>query len=173
MDYSKISPGEIPEKVHAIIEIPAGSNVKFEVDKDSNALFVDRVMYSAVHYPTHYGYVPNTLANDGDPADILVVCHHDLPAGSVIKCRLIGALMMEDESGIDEKLVAVPVTKVDPMYKDVQELNDLPQIILDRIKEFNETYKNLELNKWVKVKDFVGKEEATKILQDAVDRYQG
>lgn len=173
MDYSKISPGEIPEKVHAIIEIPAGSNVKFEVDKDSNAIFVDRVMYSAVQYPTHYGYVPNTLANDGDPADILVVCHHDVPAGAVFKCRLIGALIMEDESGLDEKLIAVPVTKVDPMYKNVEKLEDLPEIILQRIKEFNETYKNLEPNKWVKVKEFVGKEEATKLLQEAVDRYEG
>lgn len=172
MDYSKITPGEIPENVHAIIEISAGSNVKFEVDKDSNALFVDRVMYSSVNYPTHYGYVPNTLANDGDPADILVICHNDLPAGCVIKCRLIGALVMEDESGMDEKLIAVPVTKVDPTFEKVEKLEDLPEILLKRIKEFNETYKNLEPNKWVKIKDFVGKEEATKLLQEAVDRYK-
>ncbi len=172
MDITKIGHGENPEKVHAIIEIPYGSNIKYELDKESGAIFVDRVMYSAMYYPANYGFVPNTLAKDGDPADIMVLCDYPLLPGSVIKCRLIGVLVMEDESGMDEKLIAVPVSKVDPTYDNIKTIDDLPKHTLDKIKNFFETYKILEPNKWVKVKEYKGKEEAEKILQEAIENYK-
>ena len=171
MDLSKIKAGENPEKVHAIIEIPYGSNIKYEIDKKSGALFVDRVMYSAMYYPANYGFVPNTLAADGDPADIMVLNEYPLQPGSVIKCRLIGVLVMEDESGMDEKLLAVPISKVDPTYDKIKDINDLPKHTLDKIKNFFETYKILEPNKWVKVKEYKGKDEAQKILEEAINNY--
>jgi inorganic pyrophosphatase len=123
-------------------------------------------------YPANYGFVPNTLAADGDPADILVLNEYPLQAGSVIKCRLIGVLIMEGESGMDEKLLAVPVSKVDPKYDKIKDIDDLPKATLDKIKNFFETYKMLEPNKWVKVKDYKGKDEATKILQEAINYYK-
>lgn len=172
MNLSKIPVGENPEKINVVIEIPYGSNIKYELDKESGAVVVDRVMYSAMFYPANYGFVPNTLSDDGDPADVLVLNEYPLQAGSVIKCRLIGVLLMEDESGIDEKLLAVPVSKIDPRYDDIKSLNDLPEITLDRIKNFFETYKMLEPNKWVKVKDYKGKEEAQAILQKAIESYK-
>jgi inorganic pyrophosphatase len=170
MNLEKISYGENPNKVKAVIEIPFGSNIKYEIDKDSGAVVVDRVMYSAMFYPANYGFVPNTLANDGDPADILVLTDYPLAPGSVINCRLIGALVMEDESGMDEKLLAVPVSKIDPTFDSIQTLEDLPKATLDKIKNFFETYKLLEPNKWVKVKDYVDKEEARKILAEAIEK---
>ncbi len=172
MDISKIGSGECPEKVHALIEIPYGSNIKYEVEKDSGAIFVDRILYSAVFYPANYGYVPNTLADDGDPIDILVLNDYPVQSGSVIKCRLIGVLLMEDEAGIDEKLLAVPISKIDPTYDAVESFEDLPKAVLNKIKNFFETYKMLEPNKWVKVKDFKGKDEATKLLEAAIKNYK-
>ena len=173
MDISKIKVGENPEKINAVIEIPFGSNIKYEIDKDSGAVVVDRVLYSAMFYPANYGFVSNTLAEDGDPADILVLNEYPVQAGSVIKCRLIGVLVMEDEAGMDEKLLAVPVTKIDPTFENINSIDDLPKATLAKIKNFFETYKMLEPNKWVKVKDFKGKEEATAILQTAIDKFQG
>ncbi|MDO7252765.1 inorganic diphosphatase [Helicobacter cappadocius] len=168
MNISKIPVGENPDKINAVIEIPYGSNIKYEIDKDSGAVVVDRIMYSAMFYPANYGFVPNTLSDDGDPADILVLNEYPLQAGSVIKVRLIGVLIMEDESGMDEKLLAVPLSKIDPRYDHIKELSDLPKITLDRIKNFFETYKMLEPNKWVKVKGFQGKAEAQVILEKAI-----
>ena len=172
MFIDKIEVGSNPDKVNALIEIPYGSNIKYEVDKDSGAVVVDRVLYSSVYYPANYGFVPNTLADDGDPADILVLGEYPLQAGSVIKCRLIGVLVMEDEAGMDEKLVAVPVSKIDPTFDEVNSLDDLPKAQLNKIKNFFETYKILEPNKWVKVKDFKGKDEATAILDRAIAAYK-
>ncbi|MCE3047485.1 inorganic diphosphatase [Helicobacter kayseriensis] len=172
MNLEKIKVGQNPEKINAVIEIPYGSNIKYEIDKESGAVVVDRVMYSAMFYPANYGFVPNTLSDDGDPADVLVLNEYPLQAGSVIACRLIGVLLMEDESGIDEKLLAVPVSKIDPRYEKIQSLEDLPQITLDRIKNFFETYKMLEPNKWVKVKEYKGKKEAEQILQKAIENYK-
>ena len=168
MDISKIKAGSNPDKINAVIEIPYGSNIKYEIDKESGAVCVDRVMYSAMFYPANYGFVPNTLADDGDPADILVLNEYPLQAGSVIPCRLIGVLIMEDESGMDEKLLAVPVTKIDPRYENIKSLSDLPKITLDRIKNFFETYKALEPGKWVKVKDFADAKTAEAILEKAI-----
>lgn len=171
MNLEKIKVGQNPEKINAVIEIPYGSNIKYEIDKESGAVVVDRVMYSAMFYPANYGFVPNTLSEDGDPADVLVLNEYPLQAGSVIQCRLIGVLLMEDESGQDEKLLAVPVSKIDPRYEKIQSLEDLPQITLDRIKNFFETYKMLEPNKWVKVKEYKGKKEAQEILNQAIKNY--
>lgn len=168
MFLDKIKIGSNPDKINAVIEIPYGSNIKYEIDKESGAVFVDRVMYSAMFYPANYGFVPNTLANDGDPADILVLNEYPLQAGSVIPCRLIGVLIMEDEAGMDEKLLAVPVSKIDPRFDKIQSLEDLPKITLDKIKNFFETYKMLEPNKWVKVKEFAGKEKAQELLDQAI-----
>ena len=173
MDISKIGHGENPDAVKAIIEVPYGSNVKYELDKESGAIEVDRVLYSAMFYPANYGFVANTLSDDGDPADILVISEYALAPASYIKCRLIGVLIMEDESGIDEKLIAVPSDKIDPRYKDIQDIEDLPKLTLDRIKNFFETYKMLEPNKWVKVTGFKGKKEAQEILQSAIENYKG
>jgi len=172
MNMDKISVGENPEKVNVIIEIPFGSNMKYEVEKESGALVADRIMHSAMFYPANYGFVPNTLADDGDPADVLVMTEYPLVAGCVVKCRLIGVLIMEDESGQDEKILAVPVSKVDPAYEEIKTIDDLPKHILARLKNFFETYKMLEPNKWVKVKDYQGKEVATELLQNAIDAYK-
>lgn len=158
--------------VNAIIEIPYGSSVKYEVDKESGAILVDRVMYSSVVYPANYGFVPHTLADDGDPVDILVLTNYPLQVGSVIKCRLIGVLIMEDESGMDEKLLALPLSKIDPTFKDINSLDDLPKIQLDRIKNFFETYKFLEPNKWVKVKQYENATIANEILLKSISNYK-
>ena len=172
MNISKIKAGSNPDKINAVIEIPYGSNIKYEIDKESGAVCVDRVMYSAMFYPANYGFVPNTLADDGDPADILVLNEYQLQAGSVIPCRLIGVLVMEDESGMDEKLLAVPVSKIDPRYENIKSLSDLPKITLDRIKNFFETYKALEPGKWVKVKDYADAKKAEEILEKAIKNYK-
>jgi len=169
MDLSKIGYGENPDKVKAVIEIPYGSNIKYEIEKESGAVVVDRVMHSAMYYPANYGFVNKTLSQDGDPADVLVLTEYPMQAGSVVNCRLIGVLIMEDESGIDEKLLAVPVSKIDPTFDEIQDIDDLPKHTLAKIKNFFETYKMLEPGKWVKVKDYQNKAAAAKILQDAID----
>ena len=172
MDISKIKAGSNPDKLNAVIEIPYGSNIKYEIDKDSGAVVVDRVLYSAMFYPANYGFIPSTLADDGDPADVLVLNEYPLQAGSVIPCRLIGVLVMEDESGMDEKLLAVPVTKIDPRYDGIKSIDDLPKATLDKIKNFFETYKLLEPNKWVKVKGFEDAKKAQDILDKAIKAYK-
>lgn len=173
MNLSKVPVGENPDKINVIIEIPYGSNIKYEVDKDSGLVVVDRVMYSAMFYPANYGFVPNTLADDGDPVDVLVLNPYPLQAGAMIKSRLIGVLIMEDESGMDEKLIALPISKIDPSFDNIQSLQDLPQITLDRIKNFFETYKTLEPNKWVKVKEYKDKAAAQAILDKSIKAYKG
>ncbi|BCZ17639.1 Inorganic pyrophosphatase, Ppa [Helicobacter sp. NHP19-003] len=170
MDLSKIKAGEA-NALNAVIEIPYQSKVKYEVDKDSGAVLVDRVMYPSMVYPANYGFVPHTLSLDGDPADILVLNEDPLMPGSVIKCRLIGVLVMEDESGLDEKLLAVPLSKIDPRYDNIKDLHDLPPIVLQKIKHFFETYKDLEPEKWVKIKDFGDKAQAEEIFKKALANY--
>ncbi|EOJ1213814.1 inorganic diphosphatase, partial [Campylobacter jejuni] len=133
---NKIKIGDIPNKINAVIEIPYGSNIKYEIDKDSGAIMVDRVMASAMFYPANYGFIANTLADDGDPVDILVLNEYPIQAGAVIPCRLIGVLIMEDESGMDEKLLAVPNSKIDARYDNIKTYTDLPQATLNKIKNF-------------------------------------
>ncbi len=172
MDVTKIKTGSNPDKLNAVIEIPYGSNIKYELDKESGAVCVDRVLYSSVMYPANYGFVPSTLAADGDPADILVISDYAVQAGAVIPCRLVGVLVMEDEAGMDEKLIAVPTTKIDPRYDEIKSLDDLPKATLARIKNFFETYKLLEPGKWVKVTGFKDAKAAEEILDKAIKNYK-
>lgn len=172
MDLQKINPC-VDGYINAVIEIPYASSIKYEVDKDSGAILVDRVMYSAVYYPANYGFIPNTLADDGDPLDILVLGDYPIYPGCTIKSRLLGMLVMEDESGMDEKLISVPITKIDPTYNAIHSLNDIPKITLDRIKNFFETYKLLEPNKWVKVKSYEDLNAAKQVLDKAIKQYKG
>ncbi len=173
MDLSKIPAGKNPpEDIYVVIEIPQGSSIKYEVDKESGAVFVDRFLYTAMYYPFNYGFIPNTLADDGDPEDVLVVSSEPVAPGSVIRCRPIGMLEMEDEEGIDTKVIAVPVSKLDKSFDNISDVFDLPQATLDKIKHFFEHYKELEPGKWVKVKEFKGKEEALADIQKAVERLQ-
>lgn len=173
MNLDRIPAGDdVPKSVNVLIEIPMrGDPVKYEVDKDSGALFVDRLMSTAMHYPCNYGYIPHTIADDGDPVDVLVVSPFALPPGTVVRCRPIGMLNMEDEAGGDAKLLAVPVDKLTPMYRDIQSPRDLPQITLDQISHFFEHYKDLEPGKFVKVKGWVGAEEAKQEILVGVRRY--
>ena len=153
MNIDKIAIGKNPpEDVNVIIEIPAGSSpVKYEVDKDSGALLVDRFIHTPMHYPVNYGFVPHTLSDDGDPIDACVLTPMPIVHGCVIAARPIGVLMMEDESGVDEKLLCVPVDKLH-YYKDVKTVTDLQPIILEQIGHFFEHYKDLEKSKWVKAR---------------------
>ena len=162
MSINDIPAGKnIPDEINVIIEIPANSNpVKYEVDKDTGALMVDRFMATAMFYPCNYGYIPNTLSEDGDPLDVLVPTPYPLINGAVIKCRPVGVLKMEDESGIDAKLIAVPVDKLSVIYREVQEAKDLPALLLQQIEHFFEHYKDLEKGKWVKVQGWADAAEA-------------
>lgn len=163
----------IPDDFNVIIEIPMnGAPVKYEVDKESGAIFVDRFMSTAMHYPCNYGYIPHTLSDDGDPADVLVITPVALLPGVVVRCRPLGVLKMEDESGVDAKILAVPVDKLSTMYRNVKSHTDFPEIILQQITHFFEHYKDLEPKKWVKVTGWFGIEEARKEILDAVSNYQ-
>lgn len=169
MDVSKLSPGKkVPKDIFVVIEIPAGSSVKYEVDKDSGAVFVDRFLFTAMHYPFNYGFMPGTLAEDGDPVDVLVVSEQPVVPGSVIRARPIGMLVMEDEAGKDEKVVAVPISKLDQTYDGIKDVADLPEILRKKVKHFFEHYKDLEPGKWVKLKDWKGVAEAEEYIQAAV-----
>jgi inorganic pyrophosphatase len=164
---------DLPNDVNVIIEIPANADpVKYEVDKDTGALFVDRFLGTAMHYPCNYGYIPNTLCEDGDPLDVLVVTPFPLVSGCVVRCRPLGMLNMNDEKGEDSKLVAVPIRKQCPTYDKVDSIADLPKILLDQIAHFFEHYKDLEPGKWAKVGEWGGVEAArTEILQ-SIERYR-
>jgi inorganic pyrophosphatase len=143
--------------------------VKYEVDKETGALFVDRFMNTAMFYPTNYGYIPHTLSDDGDPVDVLVVSPYALISGSVVACRPVGMLKMTDESGIDAKVIAVPHDK---MYDDVKDIGDVSPRLLDQLAHFFEHYKDLEKNKWVKVEGWVGKAEAEAEIVASVERFK-
>lgn len=174
MSLNKVPAGsDLPEEINVIIEIPAHADpVKYEVDKDSGAIFVDRFMATCMHYPTNYGYVPHTLSEDGDPVDVLVPTPFPLLAGSVIKCRPVGVLKMTDESGTDAKILAVPVRKLTPVYKGVKECADLDELLLNQIQHFFEHYKDLEPGKWVRVEGWGDSAEAKKEIIDSVNRYE-
>lgn len=160
-----------PEQVNVIIEVPIGGEpIKYEMDKESGALFVDRFLYTSMRYPGNYGFIPHTLSGDGDPADVLVCNTRALVPGSVIAVRPVGVLVMEDESGQDEKIVAVPVSKLTKRYDKVEDYSDLPEITLKQIEHFFEHYKDLEPNKWVKVLRWGDKAEAHKLIVEAIER---
>lgn len=163
-----------PHDINVIIEIPLrGEPVKYEVDKASGAMFVDRFMHTAMHYPVNYGFVPHTLSQDGDPVDVMVVARHSLAVGSVLRARPVGVLLMEDEGGMDEKILSVPHPKLHPFYDDVQNYTDLPPILIEQIEHFFAHYKDLEKNKWVKVLGWGGADEARRLVQEAIDRAGG
>jgi len=172
MDLSKIPAGDNPpEDINVVIEVPQhGDPIKYELDKESGAIFVDRFMHTAMHYPCNYGFVPNTLSDDGDPVDVLVVSSFALMPGCVVKCRPVAVLEMEDEAGVDAKVLAVPVSKLNPMYDNVNSAEDLPPLLIDQIKHFFEHYKDLEPNKWVKVKGWADKDAAKKEILDSIAR---
>jgi inorganic pyrophosphatase len=171
MDISKIAIGKNPPKeVNVIIEVPLGSDpIKYEIDKESGAVFVDRFLQTAMFYPCNYGFIPQTLSDDGDPADVLVVGRHPIHPGAVVAARPVGVLIMEDESGMDEKILAVPTTKMDPFYSNIESYKDLPEILINQISHFFEHYKDLEKNKWVKVVGWKGREEAEEIIVKAIE----
>ena len=163
---------DLPNDFNVVIEISMHSEpIKYEVDKESGAIFVDRFMSTAMHYPCNYGYIPHTIAGDGDPVDVLVMSQFALPPGVVVRCRPIGMLKMTDEAGDDAKLLAVPVDKLTPMYRDVDSPRDLPQIVLDQISHFFQHYKDLEPGKFVKIQGWLGAEDAKREIMEGVAAY--
>ena len=174
MSLNKVSSGkDLPNDFNVIIEIPMNADpIKYEVDKESGAIFVDRFMGTAMHYPCNYGYVPNTLSDDGDPVDVLVITPFPLFPGVVVRCRPIGVLKMTDESGEDAKVLAVPVDKVLSIYSHWQKPEDLNELRLRQIQHFFEHYKDLEKGKWVKIDGWYGPEEAKKEILSGVAAYQ-
>ena len=174
MNLDKVTPGtNIPDEVNVIIEIPAHSDpVKYEVDKDTGAMFVDRFMNTAMHYPCNYGYVPHTLSEDGDPVDVLVLTPIPLISGSVIACRPISMMKMTDESGPDAKVLAVPIDKLATHYRHIKTMADLPKQLLDQIAHFFDHYKDLENNKWVNIEGWEDRDAAYQEILDSIERFK-
>jgi inorganic pyrophosphatase len=172
MDIKKIPIGKNPPwDFNVIIEVPMGSEpIKYEMDKESGALYVDRFLHTAMNYPCNYGFIPHTLSGDGDPADVLVVGRRPLMPGCVIAARPIGVLLMEDEGGQDEKILAVPHSRLHPFFNEVQSYKDLPPILIQQIAHFFEHYKDLESNKWVKVLGWKDADEAAKLVSDSIEK---
>lgn len=170
MDLKKVSPGKIPKQINVFIEIPQGTSVKYELDKESGLLVVDRFIYTSSVYPCNYGFIPNTLADDGDPLDVLVIATLPVQAGALISCRPIGLLQMEDESGIDTKIISIPIEKVDPFFAHIKNIEDLDESTKERIKYFFKRYKDLDPDKWSKVQNFKNKEAAYKEIKIAVKK---
>ncbi len=173
MSYADIPAAkEAPDDIYVVIEIPANATpVKYEIEKDWDAVVVDRFMATPMFYPANYGYVPQTLSPDGDPLDVLVVTPYPLMIGSVIRCRPVGILNMSDEAGQDAKVVAVPIDKLSPLYKDVQEYTDLPPLLIQQMEHFFENYKDLEAGKWVKVDGWAGRDAARQAVTDSIKAY--
>ncbi len=173
MALNSIGPGEqAPDQINVIIEISAHSNpVKYEVDKASGAMFVDRFIATSMFYPCNYGYVPQTLSEDGDPVDVLVITPVPIISGSVIKARPLGVLEMTDESGVDAKILAVPIDKLSTLYRHMQSPDDVPSELLAAITHFFEHYKDLEQGKWVKVKGWQGTETAKREILMSIERF--
>jgi len=170
MNLDAVKLGEnAPEDINVVIEVPLGGEpIKYELDKASGAMFVDRFLYTAMRYPCNYGFIPHTLSNDGDPTDVLVVGQRALMPGCVVRARPVGVLMMEDEAGIDEKIVAVPHDKLTPYYSKIKTYQDLPQVLQDRIPHFFAHYKDLEEDKWVKVLGWEGVEKAHALIREGI-----
>ncbi|MBC8210641.1 MAG: inorganic diphosphatase [Gammaproteobacteria bacterium] len=173
MNLDRVTSGQnCPNDINVIIEIPSHSDpVKYEVDKKTGAMFVDRFMGTSMHYPCNYGYIPHTLSDDGDPADVLVVTPVPLISGSVIRVRPLGMLKMTDESGEDAKILAVPVDKLSRMYRDINNIRQMPRPLLDSISHFFEHYKDLEDGKWVRIEGWLDVDDAKKEIMDSIDRY--
>ncbi len=170
LDIDKIPVGKNPPwDLNAIVEVPLGAPpVKYEMDKDSGAIFVDRFLHTSMQYPLNYGFIPHTLANDGDPVDVLIANNLPIIPGAVVRVRPIGMLIMEDEAGEDEKVLTVPVDKLHPYYSNVSSYRGLPQILLDQISHFFAHYKDLEADKWVKIQRWAEADEACRMIESAV-----
>lgn len=169
MNPAKLSMGKNPpEEINVVVEIPQGSYIKYEMDKDSGFIMVDRFAFTAMAYPFNYGFMPGTMAADGDPTDVLVISTYPVHPGTVIPCRPIGMLEMEDEAGVDTKILAVPTKKVDAFYADVESIDDLSEAVKNKIRHFFERYKELEPGKWVKLKDFKGKDAAFEDIKKSI-----
>lgn len=174
MNYEQMSAGEnLPTEFNTIIEIPAQAlPIKYEMDKRSGAMFVDRFLSTAMSYPMNYGFIPHTLSEDSDPTDVLVYTPFSLPTGVVIACRAIGMMLMEDEHGIDKKILAVPLDKVCPMTRDIRSHKDLPALLLDQVTHFFSHYKDLESGKWAKVQGWDTIDAAHREILESIQRYQ-
>ena len=174
MNLDRVTSGrDVPNDVNVIIEIPMNADpVKYEVDKETGAVFVDRFMSTAMHYPCNYGYIPRTISDDGDPVDVLVLSPVPIITGVVVRCRPVGMLKMEDEAGGDAKLLAVPVDKLCSLYRAIKSPRDLPELAIAQISHFFEHYKDLEPGKWVTVEGWVGAEEAKTEILAGVVRYK-
>ncbi len=174
MNLDRVTPGQnAPEEINVIIEIPSHSDpVKYEVDKETGAMFVDRFMATAMFYPCNYGYLPRSLSEDGDPTDVLVVTPVPLISGSVITCRPVDMLEMTDESGVDAKILAVPLSKLSNIYNDVLTGETLPPSLLAQISHFFEHYKDLEPNKWVSINGWAGPDRARMEIMNSIRRYE-
>ncbi|MFK8017027.1 MAG: inorganic diphosphatase [Gammaproteobacteria bacterium] len=172
MNIDQIPIGENPpHDVNVLIEVPLGGEpIKYEVDKASNCLMVDRFLYTAMHYPCNYGFVPHTLSDDGDPIDVMCIGNRPLVPGCVLGARPVGVLMMEDEAGQDEKILAVPSARLTKYYDNVSDYKDLPAVMLERISHFFEQYKALEPKKWVKVIGWEGKDKAEELILQSIEK---
>jgi inorganic pyrophosphatase len=172
MDMSKIPAGKAPPfDINVFVEIPQGGlPVKYELDKTSGVLFVNRFLHTTMFYPGNYGFIPHTLAADGDPLDVLIVSQAPVVPGAVVRCRPVGVLMMEDEAGPDEKIIAVPVDQLNPYFSGVRTYEDLPAILRDQIAHFFRHYKDLEQGKWVRVTRWDGPDTAGEMIRAAIER---
>lgn len=175
MGYNTIQAGkDLPNDIYVAIEIPANASpIKYEIDKEMDALLVDRFMATPMFYPANYGYINNTLADDGDPLDVLVITPYPVMPGSVIRARPVGVLKMSDEAGGDEKLLAVPHEKLTQLYNDIQDIQDVPQLLKDQIVHFFEHYKDLEKGKWVKVEGWEDADSARAAIMKSAAAYKG
>ncbi len=169
MDVTRIPTGKAPpHDINVVVEIPQGSSVKYEIDKASGAVVVDRFLFTPMSYPAAYGFIPQTLAEDGDPTDALVLIPMPVVPGAVIRCRPVGVLHMQDEAGADEKIICVPHDHVHPLHGDVSSVSDLPPIVRAAIEHFFETYKDLEPGKWVKVRGWGDLNEAISVIEASI-----
>ena len=161
-----------PDEINAVIEIPKGSSIKYEMDAESGAIFVDRRLFTAMFYPCNYGFIPQTREEDGDPVDVLVLGNDSVIPTSIIRSRPVGVLLTEDEEGQDSKIIAVPITRLDPSFSTVTDISNIPEHIRDQIKHFFEHYKELEKGKYVKVIGWDDKEKAKTKIAEAIEKYK-
>ena len=174
MNLDRVTSGQdLPNDFNVIIEIPMNADpIKYEVDKETGALFVDRFMMTAMHYPCNYGYIPHTISEDGDPVDVLVITPFALMPGVVVRCRPLGLLKMTDEAGGDTKMLAVPIDKLTPLYRSLETVRDLPEVVLSQITHFFAHYKDLEPGKWVQIEGWGSPEEAKREIVEGVKSYK-
>lgn len=172
MDITKVSAKNSNDSYNVIIEIPMnGSHVKYEFNKEVGAIYVDRFLHVPMFYPCNYGFIPHTLSDDGDPVDVLLLSQFPVITGAIVKVRAVGVLIMKDESGVDEKILAVPISKLDKKYDGIKDINDIEQITKDSICHFFENYKKLDEGKWVDISGWSNAEKAKSLIDEAIARY--